>query len=398
MKREPRDLALFGGQPTFHEPLCVGKPNLGSRHDLYKLFDKILECRWFTNNGVCVQEFECKLATFLGVKHCVATCNGTQALILTIRAAELEGEVIVPSFTFIATAHAVQWSSLKPVFCDISRSNYCIDPARIRECITPATSAILGVHLWGRPCEVDAIMEIGRQHGLTVLFDAAQSFGCRYKGKRLGAFGDAEVFSFHATKVLNAFEGGAVATDRDDLARRLRRMRNLGFDGYDSVVSVGTNAKMPEVCAAMGLTSLETFEDVIRVNRSHFERYCKELSDVPGIQIPPYDPKQSPHYHNVVLTIDPVVAGLSRDDLMEILHAEGVLARRYFFPGCHRMEPYRSLVPNPQYPLPITDDVASRVLSLPTGSAIDEHEVAKVCEIIRFAILHNQEISAFRKK
>lgn len=396
MKHAPRDLALLGGHPTFHEPLCVGKPNLGSRHDLKKRIDEILDRRWFTNDGACVQEFEYKLATFLGVRHCVATCNGTQALTLTIRAAELEGEIIVPSFTFVATAHAIQWSSLNPVFCDISRSNFCIDPIRIRECITPATSAIVGVHLWGRPCDADAIIDIGRQHALTVLFDAAQSFGCRYRGKRLGGFGDAEIFSFHATKVLNTFEGGAVATDRDDLAHRLRLMRNLGFDGYDSVVSPGTNAKMPEVCAAMGLTSLDGFERFVEVNRSHFELYCKELSDVPGILIPRYDPRDSPHYHNVVLMIDPAVAGLTRDHLMEILHAEGVLARRYFFPGCHRMEPYRSSYPDRRYPFPVTEEIASKVLSLPTGGAITRDQVAKICDIIRFAILHCEEIVASR--
>src|SRR5208337_3671552 len=209
-RQEVKELAVFGGRPAFPEPLHVGRPNLGRRERLIELLNEIVDRRWLTNNGPLVQEFERRLAGFLGVKHCVTTCNGTVALEIAIRAAELKGEVIVPSYTFIATAHSLQWQGITPVFCDIDPSTHNIDPAQVERLVTTKTSGIIGVHLWGRPCNINALAEIAAERRLTLMFDAAHAFGCSYNGQMVGSFGLVEVLSFHATKFLNTFEGGAV--------------------------------------------------------------------------------------------------------------------------------------------------------------------------------------------
>src|SRR5215471_13337568 len=195
-KSKLADLAFFGGKPAFSEPLHVGRPSVGDRESFLRRAGDIWDRRWFTNNGPYVQEFEKKLAEFLGVKHCIAVCNGTVAMELAIRASGLKGEVLVPSFTFIATAHALQWQEITPVFCDIDPQTHNLDPSRIEEMITPRTTGIIGVHLWGRPCDVDALQAISRRHNLKLLFDAAHAFGCTSGGRAIGNFGEAEVFSF----------------------------------------------------------------------------------------------------------------------------------------------------------------------------------------------------------
>src|SRR5205823_3737043 len=202
-------------------------------------FDDMLDRGWLSNEGPFVQEFEKRIEQMLGVRHCIAMCNATVGLEIAIRAAGLTGEVIVPSFTFVATAHALQWQQITPVFCDIDPKSYTLDPARIEELITPRATGLIGVHLWGRPCDVEALTDIARRYRLKLLFDAAHSFACTHQGRMIGNFGEAEVFSFHATKFVNAFEGGAVVTNNDDLAARIRLMKNFGFAGYDDVVYVG---------------------------------------------------------------------------------------------------------------------------------------------------------------
>ena len=213
MKSQLEELAIFEGVPAFNKTLHVGQPNIGNRAQLLERINDILDRRWLTNDGPYVQEFERKIAKLVGVKHCLAICNATVALEIAVRAAGLSGEVIVPSMTFIATAHCLQWQEITPVFCDIDPKTHNIDPAKIERLITPRTSGILGVHLWGRACNIEALSEISRQYGLKLLFDAAHAFGCGYQGKMIGGFGNAEIFSFHATKFFNTLEGGAVVTN-----------------------------------------------------------------------------------------------------------------------------------------------------------------------------------------
>jgi dTDP-4-amino-4,6-dideoxygalactose transaminase len=385
-------LAIFSGKPLFDENLYVGRPNIGNRERFMERINDIFDRRWFTNNGQYVQEFERKLADFIGVKHCIAMCNATIALEIVIRGLGLTGEVIVPSFTFVATPHALQWQQITPVFCDIDPVTHNLDPRRVEEMITPRTTGIIGVHVWGRPCAIEELTEIAERRGLKLLFDAAHAFACSHKGSMIGSFGDAEVFSFHATKFFNTFEGGAVATNNDELAAQIRLMKNFGFAGYDNVDFIGTNGKMTEVSAAMGLSSFEGLDEFIEVNRRNYGIYRQELADVPGIRLIDYTATEKCNYQYVILEIDETVSGLNRDQLVKILHAENVFARRYFYPGCHQMEPYRSYFPHASLLLPQTERLATRVMSLPTGTAVSAEDVANICGIIRMAVSHGTEL------
>jgi dTDP-4-amino-4,6-dideoxygalactose transaminase len=392
MKDRLEDLALFGSPPAFPEKLHVGRPNLGSREVLLTRINDLLDRKWLTNNGPNLQEFERRVAETAGVRHCIAMCNGTVALEIATRALDLKGEVIVPSFTFVATAHALQWQEITPVFCDIHPETFTLDPARVEAMITPRTTGIIGVHLWGRPCDVEALGEIAKRRGLRLLYDAAHAFGCSRKGRMIGGFGDAEILSFHATKFLNTFEGGAVLTDDDALAAKIRLMKNFGFSGYDNVIYIGINGKMSEISAAMGLTGLESIDDFIAANRGNYEGYRKGLRGVEGIRLVEYDDRERCNYQYIVLELDEAVAGVSRDTLVDVLHAENVIARRYFHPGVHRMEPYRSHFPHAGLVLPETERLAARVISLPTGTSIGEREVETICSILRLAVEHGPEI------
>jgi dTDP-4-amino-4,6-dideoxygalactose transaminase len=393
-KYQPQDLAVFGNPPAFAEKVHVGRPNIGNRHRLLERITSMLDRNWLTNNGPYVQEFERQLAEFAGVRHCVAMCNGTVALEIAIRALGLTSEVIVPSFTFVATAHALQWQEITPVFCDIDPRTHNLDPAQVEKMITPRTSGIIGVHTWGRPCDVDALEAIARRRNLQLMFDAAHAFGCSHMGKSIGGFGRCEVLSFHATKFFNTFEGGAVLTNDDVLAEKMGLMRNFGFRGYDNVIYIGTNGKMAEVCAAMGLTSLESVEEFIVTNHRNYQAYRRELNGVPGVSVMAYDEKERTNYQYIVLEVDELAAGLTREELVEVLTAENVLARRYFFPGCHRMEPYRSYFPHAALILPETEKLCLRVMVLPNGTSVDEAAISQICQIIRTAVSNAPAVRA----
>jgi dTDP-4-amino-4,6-dideoxygalactose transaminase len=313
-------------------------------------------------------------------------CNATIALEIAIRALELRGEVIVPAYTFIATAHALQWQEITPVFADMDPQTHNIAPKTIERLITPRTTGIIGVHVWGRPCDTEAIESIAGRHKIKVMYDAAHAFGCSHRGRMVGNFGSCEVFSFHATKFINSFEGGAVVTNNDALAAKMRLMRNFGFAGYDNVIYPGTNGKMTEICAAMGLTSLEAMEEIVKANRRNYEVYRDGLGGLAGISLIQYDSSERPNYQYIVVEVDDTKASLSRDELVAVLQAEKVLARKYFWPGCHRMEPYKSFFPNAHLLLPNTDKLAAQIMLVPTGQAVGVEDIEKVCAIIRAAL------------
>lgn len=379
------DLALLGGAPAFAAPLHVGRPNIGDRERLFARFNEMLDRRWLSNNGPFVQQFERAIGEYLGVKHVICVCNATVGLEIAIRAADLHGEVIVPAYTFVATAHALQWQEITPVFADMDPATHNIDPALVERHITPRTTGILATHVWGRPCAVDALAEIARRRGLKLMFDAAHAFGCSSAGRMIGGFGLAEVFSFHATKFLNSFEGGAITTNDDALAARIRLMTNFGFVDFDKVVHIGTNGKMPEASAIMGLTSLEGIAGLIETNRRNHEAYRDSLAGLPGISLSTYDPEERGNYQYVVVEVDPAVSPLNRDELVRVLHSENVLARKYFWPGVHRMEPYRSLFPHAHLLLPETERVAARVIVLPTGTAVSVETIGRIADVVRRA-------------
>lgn len=380
------DLAIFGGTPAFTDLLHVGRPNLGNRRKFMERVEDMLDRRWLTNDGPYVRELEHRIADHIGVRNCVLMCNGTVALEIAIRALELRGEVILPAFTFIATAHALQWQEITPVFCDVECDGYSIDAARVDQLITPRTSGIIGVHVWGKACDVEGLQEVAARRHLKLLFDAAHAFGCSYRNHMIGNFGNAEVFSFHATKFFNTFEGGAAVTNDDGLAQKMRFMRNFGFSGYDEVSYLGTNGKMTEIAAAMGLTSLESIEEFVAVNHRNYEVYREAFGGISGLSFSEFPETERNNFQYVIIEIDAARAGIDRDCVMRALHAENVLARRYFYPACHRMEPYRSYFPHAGLLLPVTERLAERVLSLPTGTAITAEEARTVATVLRLIV------------
>jgi dTDP-4-amino-4,6-dideoxygalactose transaminase len=380
------DLAVFGGLPAFDRKLHVGQPNLGDRAYFMQRVAQVLDSKWYTNHGECVQELEAKLCDYLGVKHCVAVCNATVGLEIAIRAMPMQGEVIVPSMTFVATAHALQWQQIKPVFCDVDETSHVLDPGEVRRLITPRTTGILGVHLWGHACPVEELQDIADEHGLHLMFDAAHAFGCTHGGRMIGGFGRAEVFSFHATKFFNTFEGGAITTNDDELARRCRAMVNFGFTGVDDASEVGTNGKMHEVSAAMGLASLRSLDQFVAVNRLNHEAYHRHLARVPGMLLREWAPGERNNFQYVVVEYTPVADGPSRDELVAALWAENVMARKYFSPGCHRMEPYRTLDAGTPQRLERTEALADKLLILPTGTGVSVAEIEGICELLAIMV------------
>ena len=381
---KPR-LAALGGTPAFPRALHVGTPNLGDQARFLSRMAQILERRCLTNAGPLVAEFEERLADFLGVKHCVAMSNATVALEIATQSLGFCDEVITPSMTFVATAHALQWQQITPIFGDIAPGTHHLDPGQIARLATPRTTGILAVNLWGRACDLDGIARIAAARGLPVVYDSSHAFGCSYRGTMIGSFGEAEVFSFHATKFINSFEGGAVATNRDDLAEKLRLMKNFGFAGRDRVDHVGINGKMSEAHAAMGLTNLESIHEFIAHNRDNYHAYRAGLRGVPGIRLVEYDESERCNFQYIVIEVD-AGSGLTRDELLSVLEAENVDARRYFYPGCHRMEPYRSYFPNAGMLLPNTESALERVLALPTGTALRLEQAQRIAELVRLAV------------
>lgn len=378
--RDTTDLAINGSTPAFSTPLHVGHPNIGNRDEFLSRVQQTLDNQWLTNNGPLVQELEKRIAGKMDVKHCVAMCNGTIALEIAIRALGLSGEVIVPSWSFVATAHALYWQDIMPVFADISPATHNLDPDAVKRMITPRTSGIIGVHLWGRASPIEELQAIADEHGLKLMFDAAHAFGSTYKGRSIGGFGSCEVLSFHATKSFNTMEGGAVVTNDDELAETMRLMRNFGFKGYDNVIYPGTNGKMIEMCAAMGLTNLDALEGIFARNRRNHAAYKQTLGEIPNIRLLDYDPAERNSHHYIVIEVEEGFP-VRRDDIVAILQAENVLARKYFWPGCHKMKPYADLFPHAGLMLPKTEDLAERIIVLPNGSSVDSAAINAIGDI-----------------
>jgi dTDP-4-amino-4,6-dideoxygalactose transaminase len=276
----------------------------------------------------------------------------------------------------------LHWQAITPVFADIDPATHNLDPDAVRRMITPRTSGIIGVHLWGRPAPVDALQAVAEEHGLQLMFDAAHGFDCRLGARKIGGFGRCEVLSFHATKVFNTFEGGAVVTDDDALAEAVGLMRNFGFRGYDNVIHPGTNGKMPEINAAMGLVNLDALPRFVEANRNAYLAYRAALSGIDGVSVIEYDEACDPNYQYVVAEVD----ADRRDEVVAALQAENILARKYFWPGCHGMKPYRELFPHARLVLPDTEHVAARVIVLPTGETLPERCVETVASVMRVVL------------
>lgn len=335
-------------------------------------------------NGARVRAFEEAAAAYLGVSHCVAVASCTSGLVLTLRALResfgARDEVILPSFTFHATAHAVVWNGLRPVFADCEPDTFCLSPEAVRARLTPRTAAILAVHLYGHPADVEALDDIAGQHGVPLLFDAAHAFGSAWHGNKIGRFGTAEVFSFSPTKLLVAGEGGLVTTRDAQLAARLRAGRNYGDAGNYDPELTGLNARMSEFHAALALGGLEGLDARLLRRNAVRRRYEQQLRAVPGVAFQQIRSGCSSTCKDFSLLVDPAAFGASRDWLHEALLAENIEVKRYFWPPVHRQKLYRPLWD--RNPLPITDSVSDRVLSLPIYSSLGEEQVDRVCDAV----------------
>lgn len=380
-----RRLAVCGGQPRFATPRHVGAPAIPDRRTLHARIDEILDTRRLTNDGPFVKDFEARIGRLNGDVEVVAVCNATVGMQMLLKALDVRGEVILPSFTFVATAHACLWEGLEPVFADVERGSHTLDPACVAREVGPETAAIVGVHLWGRMCRIRELEAIARDRDVPLVFDAAHALGCTYEGVPMGRLGTASVVSFHATKFVQSLEGGAILTADRDLADRLRLLRNFGFQGFDNVVALGTNAKMDEVCAAMGLGSLEALDTLVATNRANRAAYRRGLAGLPGLALYEFDEREANNFQYLIVEVDPQACPFTRDELVAILQAENVIARCYFTPGCHRSMPYRARQRRGADRLPVTESLCDVLLALPTGAGVSIADIEQIGDILHTA-------------
>jgi len=332
-------------------------------------------------NGPYVRELERRSAEYLGVRNCVAVASCTAGLMLLLKSANLTGDVIVPSFTFAATAHAVAWNCLRPVFADVDRSTLTLSAEALRQAIGVRTSAILATHIFGTPCDVDALEELAKDNGIRLFFDAAHAFGSLKRGVPVGRFGDAEVFSLSPTKVLVAGEGGIIATDDDSLAERCRVGRDYGNPGDYNCQFVGLNARMSEVHAAIALNSFTGLEERIASRNALVSLYQEELSKIPGLSFLTVPDGDRSTYKDFTIIVHRDTFGLDADELGKALASEGIETRRYYSPPVHTMQAYRWLA-GANWTLPVTEAVASRTLTLPLWAEMTETHVGRVADAI----------------
>jgi dTDP-4-amino-4,6-dideoxygalactose transaminase len=371
--------AMLGGDPVFPEGLALVRPSLPPESVIDDI-RKILSGHVLTN-GPYVRELEERAADYLGVRHCVAVSSCTSGLMLVLRVTDLTGEVVIPSFTFAATAHAVEWNGLRPVFADIDPETLLLSPKAVRGAIGVHTSAILATHTYGTPCDTEGLSEVARAAGIRLFFDAAHAFGSQHQGKRVGGFGDAEVFSLSPTKVLVASEGGIIATNDEMLAERCRIGRDYGNPGDYDCRFVGLNARMSEVHAAIALGSLTNIDERIGRRNALAGLYREALEGVPGVSFPLVPDGDRSTYKDFTMLVDPDGFGLDAAGLQRALSAEGIESRRYYSPPVHVMRAYQSVVVA-NGSLPVTDSAAGRVLTLPMWTGMSERHVARVADAI----------------
>jgi dTDP-4-amino-4,6-dideoxygalactose transaminase len=336
-----------------------------------------------------VARFESAAAEVLGAKYCVAVSSCTSGITLVLRALGLRGEVILPSLTFFATGHAVQWNGLRPVFADCHPNTWTIDPVDVERKITSRTSAILAVHLYGNPCNVEALTEIAARRSLKLVFDAAHAFGSRYRGRPVGQFGDAEVFSLSPTKLLVAGEGGLVATNDAVLAKALRALRNYGDSGTYDPEWLGANARMSEFNAALGLAGLAMLDKKIRRRASIAQQYTEALSGLPGIRFQHVDKQDLATFKDLSVHITPSEFGLSRDRVSQMLIAENIETRKYFYPPLHRQKLYHRYHDPRRGHLPETERISGGILSLPIYETLTDDAVDGISQAIVRLYLHH---------
>jgi dTDP-4-amino-4,6-dideoxygalactose transaminase len=374
--------ALFGEKPAFDKPLPIGQLYFPSWERYESAFRGIFERQFYTNQGPLTQQLEEKLQQFLGVKHAICVSNATIGLMMLPDAMGLSGKVILPSFTFAASAQSLTWAGLKPVFCDINLDTHQIAIDLIDALIDKDVSAIMGVNLWGGACDPKALADLAEHRGVQLYFDSAHAFGCAVEGVSVGNFGSAEVFSFHATKILSATEGGCICTNDDELAARLRNIRSSYGAGKHVNVIKTANGRMSEAQGAIALMSLEDFPENQKNNAALYWQYETQLKAIPGLQLVKPTGVSFSNYQYLICRVDEHEFGLPRDLLIDLLKAENVVARRYFYPGVHRTIPYAQELPQYLERLPNTDILCASCIQFPIGALVSAEGVDRICNIL----------------
>lgn len=368
-----------------HDPnqrIYVTRPALPPLEEYVKYLGQIWESRFVTNNGPFHRQFEQKLAEYLGVKYISVFANGTLALITALQALKITGEVITTPFSFVATTHALWWNNIKPVFADIEPETFGLDPQSVESAITPQTTAILPVHIYGYPCQVERLQEISDRHHLKLIYDAAHAFGVKKGGHSILNFGDLSVMSFHATKAFNTIEGGAIVCHDQETKDRVDHLKNFGFVDETIIIEPGINAKMNELQAAYGLLQLKYIDRWIAKRKAVAERYRELLGGVPGIRTLSDIDGVRHNYPYFPILIDADTYGKTRDDVYHELREQNIFTRRYFYPLISQIPMYRSLPSARPENLPIAERVAGQILCLPMYHDLPEEVIVAICQYL----------------
>jgi len=331
--------------------------------------------------GLAINEFENALAKYLNVKYCVSVNSGTTGLMLAIKALGINKEVIVPSYTFCGTVHPLTWNGITPRFVDIDRKTFNIDLDQVRKNITSRTTAILAVHLYGNPCNIESLEAIARKFNLKLIFDSASAFGSKYKGRMLGGFGDVEVFSLQAQKILNVLEGGFISTNQEDLYKKLLMLRSQGNRGNGDCLYVGLNARIHPLAAVLGLSALKCINKKLRERQKLGAYYCSLLSKIPGVSLQESNEQSEHNYQYMPILVNTDILGLSRDELRRKLEEKGIITGKYFHPPVHRYSCYSHLKKHAS--LDISDYVADNIICLPFYSSMGIKTIEYICRTIK---------------
>ncbi|OBV40947.1 DegT/DnrJ/EryC1/StrS family aminotransferase [Janthinobacterium psychrotolerans] len=366
------------------KPIYITQPTLPALEEFMPYLQQIWDNKILTNGGPFHRQLEQALADYLGVKYISLFSNGTLALMTALQSLRITGEVITSPYSFVATAHSLLWNGIKPVFVDIAPQTFNLDPAKIEAAITPQTTAIMPVHCYGRPCDVAAIEEIAANYGLKVIYDAAHAFGVNYQGNSLLTHGDLSVLSFHATKVFNTFEGGAIVCSDAKTKRHIDHLKNFGFIDEVTVVAAGINGKMSEINAAFGLLQLKNIDAALDQRTQVAHRYREQLAAIAGIDCPPDAPDAVANHSYFPILVQPDYP-LSRDVLFEALRQSGIIARRYFYPLISDFPMYRNMPSAARANLPLAGKMADRVICLPIYPELQAVQQDRIVEVIRLA-------------
>jgi len=386
------DLAAFGGPIRFPTPVSTSnlvRPDI----ERFLAYSRVFhDAHRYTNDGPLVRQLEERLATFHRTRHAIAMANGFWALVLTLRCVALPGrqQVVMPSLTYRRLGDVVAWAGLTPRFCDVDPVTLAIGPRQAEACLNDDTALILGVHPIVNCCDAAGLEALSARTGVPVIFDAVESVYESIGGRKVGSFGAAECFSLHASKLVNGFEGGYVTTDDDALAARLRTLRGFGFLGQDSILELGLNAKLNEVHAAMALAGLDDLEAQVRRNEARYRVYQRELADLPGLRLLPFDESAPTSYKTIVVEVNEAWP-LTRAETLRLLNEEGVLSRAYYWPPLHSK--------GARYPtvcagLPLTEVLGERYMLMPCGHLVNEEDIVAVCDMLRFIRRHAGAIHA----